>query len=76
MNLTYEDIQQAATQLPVKQRARLAHTLLKGLDDGKDEDVEALWIEEAKRRYDAFKRGELEAIDGDKAMAHLRSLIK
>jgi Putative addiction module component. len=76
MNLTYEDIQQAAEQLPVKQRAHLAHVLLRGLDNGDEEDVEALWLEEARRRYDAFKRGELEAIDGDAAMAQLRNLVK
>jgi len=76
MNLTYEDIQQAAQQLPVKQRTQLAHLLLKGLESTKDEDVEALWIEEVRLRYDAFRRRELEAVDDDSAMAQLRSLVK
>lgn len=76
MNTTYEAIEQAARQLTIKQKAALAHTLLKDLDEGGDEDVQALWIEEAERRYDAWKRGEIEAIDGDEVMARLRSLLK
>ena len=42
MNTTYEAIEQAARQLTIKQKAALAHTLLKDLDEGKDEDVHTL----------------------------------
>lgn len=71
LNMTLETIEEAAKQLGVKERAALAHTLLKGLDDGVDEDVEALWIAEAERRYDAYLRGEIEALPGDEVMARL-----
>ncbi len=76
METTYEAIEQAAKQLTIKQKAALAHTLLKDLDEGEDEDVQALWMDEAKRRYDAYLRGEMEAIDGDEVMARLRNSLK
>lgn len=76
MNITLETIAEAAKQLSVKDRAALAQTLLKGLDDGVDEDVEALWLEESKRRYDAYLRGEMEARPGQEVMERLRDLVR
>jgi putative addiction module component (TIGR02574 family) len=76
MNTTYEAVEQAARQLTIPEKAALAQTLLMDLDEGEDEDVEALWVEEARRRYEAYLRGEMEAIDGDEVMARLRSMLK
>jgi hypothetical protein len=38
--------------------------LLYGLDNP-DSDIEQSWVAESEARYDAYKRGELEAIDWD-----------
>jgi hypothetical protein len=41
-----------------------------------DADAEQLWIEEAQHRYDAFLKGEIEALPGDEVMARARNRLK
>lgn len=74
--MTFETIEEAAKRLSIKERVALAQTLLKGLDDGVDEDVEVLWMEESKRRYDAYRRGEMEARPGDEVMERLKNFVR
>ncbi len=76
MILTFETLEAAAKQLSVKERAALAHTLLKSLDEGEDDDAEELWAAEIHRRADLYKRGEMETVDLDEAMARIRSRLK
>lgn len=38
-------------------------------DASVDADVEQSWIEDAQRRYDAYLKGDLEALPGDDVMA-------
>ena len=40
-----------------------------------DADAEELWIDEARRRYDAYLEGKLEALDGDVVMKRARSRV-
>ncbi len=40
-----------------------------------DAEAEHLWIEEAQRRYDAYLKGELEALEGDDVMNRARSRV-
>jgi len=52
------------------------YILIEELDASHDAGVEQLWIDEAQRRYDAFRKGELEALSGDAVMARARSRLK
>ena len=45
------------------------------VDESVDADVEQLWIEEAQRRYDAYLKGELKALEGDDVMKRARSRV-
>ena len=45
------------------------------LDTSVDADAEQVWIEEAQRRYDAYLKGELEALEGDDVMNRARSRV-
>ncbi len=45
------------------------------LDTSVDANVGQLWIEEAQRRYDAYLKGELEALEGDDVMNRARSRV-
>ena len=76
MASTYETIEQAARQLSVREKANLARTLLKDLDEGEDQDVDALWIAEAERRYDAYLRGEMESSPAEDVFARVRERIR
>ncbi len=66
-----------ALSLPTKSRAELAHKLLVSLeqDEGSPE-VEAAWDQEAKRRYDAFKKGKIKARDAGEVMRDAYKKVK
>ena len=72
MSAHFDDIKKRAKTLPLKEKAALARLLIEELDAAEDVDVEQIWIVEAQRRYDAYLKGELEAIPGDDAMARAR----
>jgi hypothetical protein len=55
-----------------KRRQRLARILIEELDTAVDPNSEQLWLEETRRRYDAFLTGELEARSGDEVMQRAR----
>ena len=38
-------------------------------------EIERLWIEEAKRRLDAYRRGDIEAVAGDEVMKRIRKQL-
>lgn len=78
MNSTLESIEQAAKHLTLREKATLAHSLLRELDGrgGLYEEVEREWTELAEARLDAYLQGEMDVIDGDEAMNRLRDTIK
>lgn len=59
MNVNFDEIEQAALQLPLKERAALANRILETLDDEMDESVRKAWEEELERRYQAMQSGEM-----------------
>jgi len=75
MSTHFDDIERQARLLPLKQKAALARLLIDELDASVDADVEQLWIDEAQRRYDAYLRGELEALPGDDVMNRARKAL-
>jgi len=76
MSGNFDDIERQARLLPLKEKALLARVLIEELDASIDVDAEKLWIDEAQRRYDAYQKGELEALPGDDVMARARNRIK
>jgi hypothetical protein len=64
-------IESQAMQLPDNERALLADKLLSSISNTPKEITEA-WVHESKVRLEAFRRGEIEAVDGSSAMASLR----
>ena len=56
------DLKEFETQilkLTPKQRAELAEHLIASLDAIDDEESERLWVEEAERRYQEYKKGNI-----------------
>ncbi len=51
-----------AIKLDPVERIRLVEAILYSLDKP-DHDIEQSWIAESEARYEAYKRGELDAID-------------
>jgi putative addiction module component (TIGR02574 family) len=68
-----EEIEAMALLLPASDRSHLAERLLDSLSE--DDEILSAWVEEAKRRADAYDRGEIEAVDFDEAIARARARI-
>ncbi len=71
MDISFDQVQRQARLLPFREKAMLARILVEELDPETDEDVEQLWLAESRRRLDAYRRGEIEAVPGDEVMARL-----
>ena len=57
-----DQLAKKATGLQPIERIRLVEAILYSLDKP-DPDIEQSWIAESEARYEAYKRGELDAID-------------
>ena len=53
------EFQDELDKLSPKQRAESARTLIDSLDEDLDYDVEQIWLDEAARRYEAYRCGEM-----------------
>ncbi|MFQ5900318.1 MAG: addiction module protein [Thermodesulfobacteriota bacterium] len=67
MSLTLNRIEKESLQLPLEDRAILAEHLLESLDLESDKDVnsEKEWIEEAEKRYQAYRAGKIKGKSAD-----------
>jgi putative addiction module component (TIGR02574 family) len=71
-----ETIETEALSLPRKDRARLVMHLLESIEERPDADpgqVQHAWLTEANRRYQAYLRGEEQAIPAEDVFADLRT---
>jgi putative addiction module component (TIGR02574 family) len=59
-----EELAKKAIVLNPQERVRLVEAILHSLDKP-DPEIEKKWIAESEARYDAYKRGELQAEDWD-----------
>ena len=59
-----EELAKKAIVLDPKERIRLVEAILYSLDKV-DPKIEKAWIAESEARYEAYKRGELQAEDWD-----------
>ena len=66
-------LEREAMRLPPRERALLADALLGSLDDDATREIQAAWTREATDRLEAFRRGELAALDGPEVLRELRA---
>lgn len=76
MSNQFDDLEKRARALSREEKAALARVLIDELDPVKESGVDELWLEEARRRYDAYRRGEMKSVPGDEAMARARSRLR
>jgi len=67
-----EEIEKQAMHLECPDRAQLAAHLIASIDPGEDIDAETMWVKEAERRYEAFKKGKAASIPADDALKQAR----
>lgn len=66
------DIERKAVRLPVKEREALAERLIQSLDDLPLTQVEVAWVNEAERRFSAWRRGKREGVPVARAFKQIR----
>lgn len=64
-----------ALKLAATERAVLAQHLITSLDTLDDAENENLWLEEADRRYQAYKQGRISARPAEEAIRDARARI-
>jgi len=68
-----DDVMKRAMKLDADDRSIIAHALLDSIREPVDPEIERAWIEEAQRRYEAYKRGEIESVDGEQALREIEA---
>jgi putative addiction module component (TIGR02574 family) len=69
------ELEQEASRLPEKDRAVLAHHLIASIDPGEDGDAEGVWLEEAERRYQAYRQGKLSGKPAEQVFREAKSKL-
>ena len=69
-------IEDQIARLPSEERARLALKLLESLEPGEDEDVDALWLDEAEQRLKRYDEGVSDARDAEEVISEIERQIK
>jgi putative addiction module component (TIGR02574 family) len=71
MTKSTQSLLEGVLHLPHAERAEVAEELLHSLDDAERSRLESLWYAEARRRFDAHRRGEMGATPADQVLASL-----
>ncbi len=68
-------LKEAALKLSAFERAQLIDALWQSLDPAEQAEIDQAWLEESQDRLAAYRRGEIEAIDGESALAALKDKL-
>ena len=71
-----ETIEHTVLNLPMQQRAELAHKLLLSLEDQDEDEIAEAWRVEALRRSAEIDNGSVKTISAEVASAAVRLLLK
>ena len=75
MSNLVDELSRKARSLPPEERVRLAEELLSSVQ-GADEDVDAAWAEEIKRRLTEVESGTAKLTPSEEVFAEVRRLLK
>ena len=74
--MSTDELRNAALTLPSQERAKLAHELLRSLDEPFDSDVDAAWVAELERRTRELADGSVEAVDWEIARERIARRLR
>lgn len=66
---------EAALKLSPFERAQLIDALWQSLDPVDQANIDQAWLDESRDRLAAYRRGEIEAVEGDRALANLKDQL-
>ena len=71
-----EKLQADLLDLPMNSRASLARALIESLDETADENAEALWADEIRRRDEDLRSGKASARPVDEVLSDARERLR
>ena len=71
-----DELEVEVLKLPVEARAELAHRLIESLEDSDAGDFDTQWIEEAERRYAAYRAGVIVGRPGEEVFRQAKSRLE
>jgi putative addiction module component (TIGR02574 family) len=74
--MSKDELREAALRLPREQRADLARTLLRSLEEGSDADAASAWVEELTRRAHEVADGTAKLVDWETARERIAARLK
>jgi putative addiction module component (TIGR02574 family) len=69
-------LEEKALKLPLKERAKLAEHLIRSIENISDLENESLWIKEAERRYQEYKKGNIKSRPAEEVLKSALKRIK
>ncbi|MCU0288668.1 MAG: addiction module protein [Acidobacteria bacterium] len=75
MSLTSDQVYREALLLPDESKIALAERLVEYVETHIDRNLELMHIDIAKRRRDEIRSGQVQPIDGEEALAHVRRKV-
>jgi putative addiction module component (TIGR02574 family) len=76
MSTRKDQLEVEALKLPSEERAELARRLIESLEDADLGEFEAEWIEEAERRYTAYRAGLKVGRPGDEVFREAKARLE
>ena len=70
-----KELEAEIKKLDLKDRAALAKSIIEGLDELSESEIEALWAEEAEHRLDELEQGLVSEIPAEEALRRARAAI-
>lgn len=71
MSSTADQLEQEITSLPDVEKLRLVDAILDELRKP-DPEIDRIWVEEARKRWDAYKAGRLRTVSYEEVMSKYR----
>lgn len=72
MSSTFQEIKEAASSLPIGERAELAQFLLRSLDETEDDQsIDPEWFEIAEKRSEELRSGKVKGIPAEEVIKNL-----
>ena len=68
--MTTKRLIEEVLSLPVEERALIADSLLRSLN-APDSDIDAKWLEVAKRRHEELRTGKVKPVPGDEVFSEI-----
>jgi hypothetical protein len=76
MPMTKQQIIEEAKRLAWEDREAIMEELMLSRSPEESAEIDAAWCEEARRRQEAVKRGEMQTIDGEEAMRRAHDAVR